>query len=63
MIALTTVAEAKELRFAIGYPPNSAPVKVMEEYAAKVSELTGGDLTVKVFPSSLLSFPETSPGA
>lgn len=62
LMALTTVAEAKELRFAIGYPPNSAPVKVMEDYAAKVSELTGGDLTVKVFPSSLLSFPETSPG-
>lgn len=62
LMAMTTVVEAKELRFAIGYPPNSAPVKVMEDYAAKVSELTGGELTVKVFPSSLLSFPETSPG-
>ncbi len=62
LMALSTPVDARELRFAIGYPPNSAPVKVMEDYAAKVAELTGGAVTVKVFPSSLLSFPETSPG-
>lgn len=53
---------AEDLRFAIGYPPNSSPVEVMEDYAAKVEELSGGAMTVKVFPASLLSFPETSPG-
>lgn len=62
LIAGMSPLAAKDLRFAIGYPPNSSPVDVMEAYAAKVEELSGGDLTVKVFPSSLLSFPETSPG-
>ncbi|MTE00294.1 C4-dicarboxylate ABC transporter substrate-binding protein [Paracoccus sp. YIM 132242] len=60
-LAASPVA-AEQLRFAIGYPPGSDPVKVMESYAARVSELSGGDLTVQVYPSSLLSFPETSAG-
>lgn len=62
MAIMPLTANAEELRFAIGYPPNTMPVNVMEDYAEKVAELSGGELTVNVFPSSLLSFQETSSG-
>ncbi|MGB1764863.1 C4-dicarboxylate TRAP transporter substrate-binding protein [Alloalcanivorax xenomutans] len=55
-------AEAKTLRYAIGHPPSSFVVDVAKQYAESVSELSDGDLKVRVFPMSLLNFAETSGG-
>lgn len=59
---LATGVEARELRYAIGHPPGSYLVKGGEVYADTVKELSGGDLTVKLYPMSLLSMAETSDG-
>ncbi|RST87713.1 C4-dicarboxylate ABC transporter substrate-binding protein [Aquibium carbonis] len=55
-------AQARELTFAIGHPPGSYLIKGGEDFAATVSTETGGDLTAKVFPMSLLNMAETSAG-
>jgi TRAP-type C4-dicarboxylate transport system substrate-binding protein len=55
-------AEAKTLRYAIGHPPSSFVVDVAKQYSESVSELSDGDLKVRVFPMSLLNFAETSGG-
>src|SRR5690606_2273772 len=55
-------AEARTLRYAIGHPPSSFVVDVAKQYAESVSELSDGDLKVRVFPMSLLNFAETSGG-
>ncbi len=59
---LAGAAEARELRYAIGHPPGSYLVKGGEVYADAVKELSGGDLSVKLYPMSLLSMAETSDG-
>lgn len=55
-------AEARELSYAIGHPPGSYLVEGGEVYADAVKELSGGDLSVKLYPMSLLSMAETSDG-
>ncbi|MCB1365978.1 MAG: C4-dicarboxylate TRAP transporter substrate-binding protein [Rhodobacteraceae bacterium] len=57
-----TTLEARELSFAIGHPPVSLLVKGAEEGAKMFNEETGGDMTLKVFPLTLLSMVETSGG-
>lgn len=59
---LTTGAEARELRYAIGHPPGSYLVVGGEVYANAVRELSGGEMSVRLFPMSLLSMAETSDG-
>ena len=56
------VAEAKQLRFAIGWPPNSIAHDAVETYASVAEEASGGELTVRVFPLSLLNFMEATSG-
>ncbi|EAQ02134.1 TRAP-T family transporter, DctP (periplasmic binding) subunit [Pseudooceanicola batsensis HTCC2597] len=62
LFALAGAAQAQDLTFAGGWPPNSAPTAKLEEFAKAVEENSGGDVTVKVFPLSLLSFAEANAG-
>src|SRR5690554_3429151 len=60
--ALLSQAQATEMRYATGYPPNSIGSVAAERYAEAVSEHSGGELTAKVFPMTLLNFMEMSDG-
>ena len=62
LLAMTGTAHAADLSFAGGWPPNSAPTAKIEDYAKAVGEYTDGDVTVKVYPLSLLSFSEINAG-
>lgn len=62
MLTMAGAAQAAELSFAGGWPPNSAPTAKLEEFAKTVEEYSGGDVTVKVYPLSLLSFAEANAG-
>lgn len=62
LLALSTSADARELTFAIGHPPGSYLITGGEAFAETVAAETGGSLTAKVFPMSLLSMAETSAG-
>ncbi|WP_158970708.1 C4-dicarboxylate TRAP transporter substrate-binding protein [Chachezhania sediminis] len=62
LMALAGGAQANQLSFAGGWPPNSAPTGKIEDFAAAVEKNTGGDVTVKVYPLSLLSFSEANAG-
>jgi TRAP-type C4-dicarboxylate transport system substrate-binding protein len=55
-------AQARDLRYAMGFPPGSDSDKAGQEYAATLKKLTNGQLNVKVYPLSLLNFAETSAG-
>ncbi|GLS15219.1 hypothetical protein GCM10007935_26520 [Hydrogenophaga electricum] len=54
--------QARDLRYAMGFPPGSDSDKAGQAYAAEVKKLTNGQLNVRVFPLSLLNFAETSAG-
>lgn len=54
--------QARELRYAMGFPSGSDSDKAGKAYAAAVKELSKGDLSVRVYPLSLLNFAETSAG-
>lgn len=62
MLSMAGVAHAADLSFAGGWPPNSKPTGVLEEYAASVNELSDGEINVRIFPLSLLSFAEANAG-
>lgn len=62
MLAMASAAQATDLSFAGGWPPNSAPTAKFEEYAKAVAEYSNGDVSVRVFPLSLLSFSEINAG-
>lgn len=55
-------AQARDLRYAMGFPSGSDSDKAAQEYAAAVKKLTNGSLNIKVYPLSLLNFSETSAG-
>ncbi|MCK7542746.1 C4-dicarboxylate TRAP transporter substrate-binding protein [Marinobacter bryozoorum] len=55
-------AQARQLTYAMGFPPNSDSDVAGQNFAETVSELTDGELTVKVFALSLLNFAETPGG-
>jgi TRAP-type C4-dicarboxylate transport system substrate-binding protein len=59
---LLTTADARQLRYATGHPPNSDGHLGAETYAKFVKEHSNGELSVRVFPMSLLSYAETSDG-
>lgn len=61
-VALAANAHARNLSYAIGYPPGSDSAKAAQNYAERVAEFSDGELTVKVYPLSLLNFAETSAG-
>jgi len=62
LLAAAGAAQAQQLSFAGGWPPNSAPNGKIEEFAAAVEEYSNGDLSMKVYPLSLLSFAEANAG-
>ncbi|MEY8838052.1 C4-dicarboxylate TRAP transporter substrate-binding protein, partial [Cribrihabitans sp. XS_ASV171] len=62
MLAMAAGAQAAELSFAGGWPPNSAPTAKIEDYAKAVEEYSNGEVTMRVFPLSLLSFAEINAG-
>ncbi|MBS3651982.1 C4-dicarboxylate TRAP transporter substrate-binding protein [Pseudaminobacter sp. 19-2017] len=55
-------AAAKDLRYATGFAPNSTGAKAQEASAAYGKEISKGDLNIRVYPQSLLSFTEMSGG-
>lgn len=55
-------ADARDLRYAMGFPSGSDSDKAGQAYAAAVKDLSKGDLKVRVYPLSLLNFAETSAG-
>ncbi|MGR3603654.1 C4-dicarboxylate TRAP transporter substrate-binding protein [Sulfitobacter sp.] len=59
---ISTTAEARDLRYAIGWPPGALPTEAIGKYATEVEEASGGDVTVNVFPLSLLNFLESTSG-
>ncbi|KAF0803202.1 TRAP transporter substrate-binding protein [Alcanivorax xiamenensis] len=62
LLVLTTTLQARELRYAMGFPPGSDSDVAAQAYAKALSEYTDGELTVKIYPLSLLNFAETSAG-
>lgn len=62
LLALAPAVQADQLSFAGGWPPNSKPTAVLESYADAIEENSGGELTMRVFPLSLLSFAEGNAG-
>ncbi len=62
MLAFAGAANAADLSFAGGWPPNSAPTAKIEDYAKAAAEYSNGDISIRVFPLSLLSFSEINAG-
>lgn len=62
LVAASVQAGAAELSFAIGHPPQSYLVEGGRAFAASLSQETGGETTARIYPMSLLSLAETSPG-
>ncbi|SFR68038.1 TRAP-type C4-dicarboxylate transport system, substrate-binding protein [Marinobacter daqiaonensis] len=54
--------EARELSFASGATPNSIGSKSIDVFSNALEERSGGDLSVKAYMQSLLSFLETPSG-
>ncbi|SES77679.1 TRAP-type C4-dicarboxylate transport system, substrate-binding protein [Marinobacter segnicrescens] len=61
-LATANIAGAKELSFASGTPLNSMGAKAVYVFADAVEEHSEGDVTVKAYIQSLLSFMETPAG-
>ncbi len=59
---LSCAANARDLNYALGAPPGTPAHDALEFYADQVALLSDDELTVKVFPMSLLSFAEMSSG-
>ncbi len=60
--ALPTTASAEELRFAIGWPPNTNASNSFNTFGEVLSAETGGEMSAKVYPLSLLNFLESTTG-
>ena len=56
------VAEAQNLRYAIGWPPGSSTATAIDTMGQVTAAETDGALTVRLFPLSLLNFLEASEG-
>lgn len=62
LLAAGAAAQADQLSFAGGWPPGAAPNTVLENYGKAIGENSGGDLTMRLFPLSLLNFKEANAG-
>ena len=62
LLAMVGTVFADDFNYAGGWPPNAAPTKAIEDFAVAVGEYSGGDVNIKVFPLSLLSFAESNEG-
>jgi len=61
-LTLTTVTQARELGYALGFPPNSAAADAAKTFANKLAAASDGGLTIKNYPLSLLNLAEMSDG-
>ncbi|SFR68149.1 TRAP-type C4-dicarboxylate transport system, substrate-binding protein [Marinobacter daqiaonensis] len=61
-LAVTMSAQAEELSYALGFPPNSAADDAAKTFAEKLEQETGGEVTVKLYAMSLLNLAEMSDG-
>lgn len=61
-LMLSGTAFAETISHATGYPPNSIGANAANSFADALENISGGDLTAKVYAGSLLNFSETSPG-
>lgn len=61
-LAVTMTGQAKELSYALGFPPNSAADDAATTFANKLAEETGGEVTAKNYAMSLLNLAEMSDG-
>ncbi|WP_339804407.1 C4-dicarboxylate TRAP transporter substrate-binding protein [uncultured Marinobacter sp.] len=55
-------AQAKEIRYATGYPPNSIGSIAADKYVEAIEEYSKGAYTARSYPQTLLSFMEMSDG-
>lgn len=55
-------ASAERLDYAFGFQMNSAVGQAAAAYEQEVAERSGGALTIRLFPATLLSLMETGPG-
>ncbi len=55
-------ASPKKLSYAIGYPSGTDSYTAAMNFAESVAEYSGDELSIKVYPLSLLNFSETSDG-
>ena len=60
--SLSAVASQKELRYALGYPSGTDSHTAAVNFADAVEKYSENELSVRVFPLSLLNFAETSDG-
>ncbi|MBA1148175.1 C4-dicarboxylate TRAP transporter substrate-binding protein [Ectothiorhodospiraceae bacterium WFHF3C12] len=60
--SLTSAVEARQLNYAIGFPSGAIAVNAAERMADTVENRTDGEVTVKVYPMSLLDMAETPGG-
>ncbi|SFR68019.1 TRAP-type C4-dicarboxylate transport system, substrate-binding protein [Marinobacter daqiaonensis] len=56
------VADARTISYATGYPPQSIGAEAGKAFADAMEDYSDGELMVKVYPQSLLSFSETPSG-
>lgn len=62
LVAGAGLADARELRFASGATHNSIGSRSIEAFSTALSERSGGDLQIRAYMQSLLSFMETPEG-
>lgn len=62
LAAIGGAASAETLRYATGWATGAPLAIAAELWAERVAEVSGGDLTVTVYPLSLLNHAETSAG-
>ena len=55
-------ADATELRYAVGAPPEAPAIEAVEVYAEAVESYTDGEVTVRIFPMTLLEHAGKSDG-
>lgn len=61
-ISASVTAKAELIRYAVGSPPTAPGVQSIEKYATAVEDNTNGDLSMKIYALSLLSYAEMSDG-
>ena len=61
-LVVAGASHAQQFRYALGFPPNSAGDHGAQLFNEKLQEYSGGELSFRIFPLSLLSLAEMSEG-
>lgn len=61
LMALSGAASAADLKMSHVRPQDTTIDKELRAFAAEVSEATGGDVTINIFPASALGDPGHAP--